>query len=85
MNNLLPVILRSNINGTTIEVCHGEIPDIFRWLYFDPITEPELPDTKGTDEEFQEFLHHYRNAYQWYNPQWDKWASNYLLEKSKCN
>ncbi len=72
MDSQIPITLRSRVNGITVEVCHGKIPEIFQQLRFDPITEPELPDTKGTDEEFQRFLHHYRDAYQWLN--------DYLLE-----
>lgn len=71
MNNQIPITLRSRVNGITVEVCHGEIPEIFRQLWFGPIVEPKLPDTKGTDEEFQEFLWRYRCEY---SP-----ALNYIL------
>ncbi len=46
MNDLLPKTLRCRVDEITIEVCHGEIPEIFRQLYYNPITKFELPDTK---------------------------------------
>ncbi len=62
MNNLSPVVVRSRVNGITLEVCHGEIPDVCRLLRFGPMVEPELPDTKVTDEEFQDWIFRYRRA-----------------------
>ncbi len=47
MNFQLPIIVKYNIKGITIEFCYGNIPDIFRELWFDPIKELELPDRKG--------------------------------------
>ena len=65
-----PTIMEYNNNGITIEVCHGEIPDIFRQhgfsvsphlrITFGSIKEFELPDKEGTDGEFQEWLIGYK-------------------------
>lgn len=77
MNNPLPTIVRSHINSITLEICHGEIPDVCRLLRFDPITEPKLPDTKITDEEFQDWLSLYRRA--------NLFRGQQLLEESQCN
>lgn len=85
MHDLLPKTLRCRIDGITLEVCHGEIPDIFRQLRYDPVTEFELPDTKvrNIDErgcfvdEFQEWLTLYRHANPWFELQ--------LLEEAQCN
>lgn len=54
------ITIRDVIDGITIELSRGEIPDRFRTSRFGPITEFELPDTKGTDEEFNEFIDSYR-------------------------
>lgn len=62
MNYQLPKTIKCLIDKTTIEVCHGEIPDVCRLLHFDLITEFELPDTKGSDEEFDVWLCLYRHA-----------------------
>lgn len=77
MNNDLPTVVRFCRDDTTIEVCHGEIPDVCRLLRFDPITEFELPDTKGSDEEFDIWLCLYRHA----TPVLEK----DLLGIAKCN
>ncbi len=69
MNDLIPKTLKYRVDGITIEVCHGEIPEIFRQLNYDPVTEFELPDTKNNEwqtgisnEEFEEWLDAYRFA-----------------------
>ena len=56
MNSQLPRTVRCNIDRITVEICHGEIPDVCRLLNFDPITEFELPDAKATDKEFTGWL-----------------------------
>ena len=76
-NDLLPTTLRCHVNVITIEVCHGEIPEIFIALRFDQISELELPDAKGTDGEFEEWLSIYRHA--------SPMAQRRLLEETKCN
>ncbi len=83
MDDLLPKTLRCSTDGIIIEVCHGEIPEIFRQLRYDPVTEFELPDTKVKNidkqgyfvDEFQEWLSLYRHA--------DKWFEFHLLEESQ--
>lgn len=60
MNEPIPVVAKCRINGILLEVCHGEISDIFRLLWFGPVTEFELPDTKRSDEEFRVWLEFYR-------------------------
>ena len=77
MDNLLPTTLRYRFNGITFEICHGEIPDIFRQLRYDPVTEFELPDPKATDDEFQEWLTLYRHA--------KRFWEFMLFEESQCN
>lgn len=62
MDDLLPKTLRCRINGITLEVCHGEIPQIFQQLWFDPITEFELPKSRAPDKEFIAWLEIYRHA-----------------------
>jgi len=84
MNDLIPRTLRCRVNETTIEVCHGEIPDIFRQSYYDPVTEFELPDAKetGTDEDFRDWLDSYRRA----NLSGvNAWYEVMLLHKSCCS
>lgn len=76
MNQPLSVA-KCRINGITLEVCYGEIPDIFRLLWFVPITEFELPDTKGSDEDFSNWLGLYRHA--------RPLDEQSLLEKAQCN
>jgi hypothetical protein len=64
MMNDLPTIAKCNINGFIIEVCSGNIPDIFRLLRFGPLVEPELPDTKEVNQGgFLEWMDHYRHAH----------------------
>lgn len=77
MNDLLPTVVRYRINEITLEVCHGKIPDIFQALWFDPVTDLDLPDAKASDEEFQDWLGLYRHANSWFKSQ--------LLEESQCN
>ena len=77
MNNLLPTVARYRINEIILEVCHGEIPDVCRPLWFDPITELELPDAKASDEDFENWLALYRHAKPWF--------AGVLLEEAKCN
>ncbi len=77
MNNVIPTTLRFNINEITIEVCHGDIPNIFGQLRHDPVKEFELPDTKVSYEEFQDWLSIYRNS--------SNWFGYILLEESQCN
>lgn len=82
MNYQLPIIAKYCINEITVEVCHGEIPDVFRQLRFGPITEFELPDTKVTDKEFRCWLDSYRRA----NLSGiNAWFEHMLLEESQCN
>lgn len=76
--NQLPVIIRSRVNGVTIKVCHGKIPDMFRLLRFDPVQEFELPDTKESDEDFNDWLGLYRIST-------TTWFEHFLLEESQCN
>lgn len=60
-----PIVIRfwgQNIDSIPIDVCHGEIPDIFRTSMFGPTTELELPDAKGSDKDFQHLLLIYRIA-----------------------
>lgn len=77
MNHQLPIILKCRINGIKIEICNGEIPDAFRSLHFNPVTEFELPDTKASDEEFQYWLYLYRHS--------NDRLGNILLKQSQCN
>ncbi len=77
MNDLLPTAARYRINGIALEVCHGEIPDVCRLLWFDKITEFELPDAKVSDEDFENWLALYRHAKPWF--------TGVLLEETKCN
>ena len=60
MDDQLPIIIIGRFNGVLLESCHGPIPDVCRELWFSPLVEPKLPDTKGTDEEFEEWLDNYR-------------------------
>lgn len=77
MNDLLPTIAKCYMNGITLEICQGEIPDIFRRLRFNTITEFELPDTKDTDKEFNDWLNLYRGSGGWFERE--------LLRESQCN
>ncbi|RLC88995.1 MAG: hypothetical protein DRJ03_00095 [Chloroflexi bacterium] len=77
MDDLLPTVARCRVNGITLEVYHGEIPDVCRLLRFDPITEFELPDAKASDEDFEDWLALYRHAKPWF--------AGMLLEEAKCN
>jgi hypothetical protein len=77
MNHLLPTTIRYRVNGITREVCQGEIPDIFRQLQFDPVTELELPDTKATDDEFTAWLSIYRHS--------SPFMMHILLEEAQCD
>ncbi len=77
MNSPLPTVVRCRVNKITLEICHGNIPDIFRQLRFGSTIEFKLPDTKVTDEEFQKWLEFYRHINPWLAPQ--------LLEKIQCN
>lgn len=82
-----PTIMECHNNGITIEVCHGEIPDILRQYGFSysphlritwgHVREFELPDTKVSDEEFREWLELYRHA--------APWLEYPLLEDAQCN
>ena len=62
MNYQLPVIIKYHINGIVVEFCYSNIPDIFQQLWFDPIKELELPDTKRTDKDFKNWLFIYRHT-----------------------
>jgi len=77
MSELLLVTAKCRVNETTIEFCLGSIPDVFRQLWFDPITELELPDEKEADIDFSDWLGLYRPA--------DEKVSKRLLEVSQCN
>ena len=57
-----PNVIRIQSKNLTLEVCHGPIPDVCRLLRFDGLKEPELPDTKGNDEEFEGWIGAYREA-----------------------
>lgn len=70
-----PIVIVCKTNGITIKICHGEISDEFRLHKFLPLTEFELPDAKGTDEEFNDWL----NLYRWSS----NWFEYELLEESK--
>jgi len=77
MEEPVAIILRTKVSGITLDVCHGEIPDVFRQLWFSEITEPELPDAKVSDNEFNDWLSLYRHSNCWFERQ--------LLEESLCN
>jgi len=65
MRTQMPIVVRfwANRMGTIpIDVCHGPIPDIFRTSMFEPATEFELPDTKGSDDQFSKWLDIYRSS-----------------------
>ena len=89
MIDMLPAVVKYNVDGIAVEVCHGEIPDSFRLQNFGPITELELPDAKVSDEEFNDWLSRYRDAINWYdfsssaNP--TTVFDHHLLEESQCN
>jgi hypothetical protein len=72
-----PIVIRTNICGINIEVCHGIIPDIFREQLFEPVTDFELPDAKKSDEEFYDWI-------ELYSISTDIWGQ-IMLEASKCN
>ena len=77
MNNVMPKIVRCRSNDFTLEICHGEIPDVCRLLWFEPVTEFELPDTKESDVAFHTWMCRYRDA--------SEWLSDHLLRTSQCN
>lgn len=60
-----------------VEYYYGMIPDIFRRLWFDPITELRLPDAKATDKSFENWLYLYRGS--------GGWFERALLRESQCN
>jgi len=62
MDDLLPTVIKYRLDDTIVEVCHGKIPDVCRLLYFDPVTEFELPDAIGSQDSFELFLDLYREA-----------------------
>ena len=76
MNSQLPIVAKCHVNGITLEICQGNIPDIFRQLHFDPITEFELPDDKS-EREFRTWITLYRRA--------QEWSARNLLSRSLCN
>lgn len=49
-------------DNLTVEICHGNIPDIFRQLRSGPLKEFELPDTKVPERKFHRWLDLYRHA-----------------------
>lgn len=73
----MPTIVRCRSNNFVLEVCHGEIPDVCRLLWFDPITKLELPDTKVSNEEFNDWLRLYRRC--------DPQSEQLLLKEAQCN
>ena len=72
-----PTIVKYRLGDIKLEVCHGEIPDIFRRFWFSPVPDFELPDTKGTDYNFEHWLSMYRKA----RPN----SARILLGWTKCN
>lgn len=72
-----PIVLKINLSGIEVEVCHGSIPNTFRESFFNPITEFELPDAKRSDEEFEDWI-------EFYSISDDGWA-HIMLEASICN
>ena len=58
----LPTVMRCKINGIIIEECHGPIPDVYRSLWFGPLTEFELPSHQESDTNFNKWLNLYRTA-----------------------
>lgn len=60
---MMPTVVKCRSNDFILEVCHGEIPDICRLLWFGPITKFELPDTKVSYKEFNDWLKLYRRCY----------------------
>ena len=79
MNNPLHTVTQHIENGIILEVCYGKIPEIFRQLHFGPITEFELPDTKATNSEFQDWLIFYSKAKE------SLWVEQRLMEMAKCS
>lgn len=77
MKEQIPLVVRCNTNGVTLEICHGDIPDFWRLLTFNPITEFELPDTIASDKDFSDWLGLYRRSNDGY--------TQLLLEESLCN
>lgn len=67
-------VIGCNVDGVRLEYCNGPIPDRFGLIH-QKISELELPDTKVSDEEFEDFLSLYRHASPWFAYQ--------LLEESK--
>ena len=76
MNKSPLTIVKSRTIGFVAEFCFGNIPDIYRSLYFNQHTEHELPDAKCSDQEFQDWLSLYRHSSNWFEYQ--------LLEESQC-
>lgn len=77
MSKSMPIIIKYRSNDFVFEVCYGEIPDIYMLLWFEYITEFELPDTKESNEVFQDWICRYRKA--------SDWVSNHMLRMSQCN
>jgi len=77
MDDLIPTVVRCRLGDTTVEVRHCEISDVFRQLWFGPVSELELPDAKASDEQFQDWLDLYRHS--------SKWFGVHLLEEAKCD
>lgn len=72
-----PIVLKVNLCGVDVEICHGEIPDIFRQVHFDQISDFELPDEKRSDDEFYDWI-------ELYSISTDIWGQK-MLEASQCN
>ena len=77
MKSVMPTVVRCRSNDFVLEICHGEIPDVCRLLWFDPVTEFELPDAKESDEAFQNWICRYRNA--------SEWVTDHMLRMVQCN
>ncbi|KKN98997.1 hypothetical protein LCGC14_0142420 [marine sediment metagenome] len=77
MSKLMPTVIRCRSNDFVLEVCHGEIPDICRLLWFDSPIELGLPDTEMLDEEFGKWVCRYRNA--------SLWVTDHMLRMAQCN
>ena len=77
MKDQLPTVVRCRVNEITLEICHGEIDDIFRKLWFGPIVHPELPDVKATDEEFENWRNRYALS--------SDFMADVLLEEAQCD
>lgn len=78
MNDLPLTVAKCRVDDIRLEVCQGKIPDVCRLLlWFDPITEFELPDAKASDDDFNNFLGLYRHS--------SLWFTDVLLEGSQCS